>query len=368
MSWAKVVGGAVGALFGGPIGAGVGVLIGAGWDDADRERGSIEDGGLTSERIGSLGFQQTGNALTVAGLIPTDIDADTAVIRIAQAGSPVESFVPDFKDTDGTFALTRHIEGASMSVDLPLHALVLRRNAAVEIQVVVALFSNGEYMGHLAEATSVRVGFEPWSVVGWLAPAVDLLAHHALRHGPWTGPKVQRIKAVFAEFGEPTSDEAAALRDRLKLVTRPALEDCVCALLRRSRQERVIDALLRGSADLLTLSGCSQLVVAKEIGELCDLLGATDSDVGDSADDGEEDQEADGAAGNGRAEAGTEASWARSVLSVELGASPEAIKQAWRRKITDLHPDKYANLPEAVQSLIKEKAQEVNRARDVLTA
>lgn len=360
MSWAKLIGGVVGAFVGGPLGAGVGVLVGSGWDKAEPGQSAVDDGDLMSERMGSLGFQQTGNALKVAAVIPSDIDVDTAIIRIAQDGDPLETFVEDFKDEDGRFGIARPLEGQTLSVDLPLHTVVLRRNETVEIQVVVALLKVPEYVGHLAESTRVRVGFEPWSVVAWLAPAVDILAHYALRHGPWTGPKVQRIKAVFGQFIALEDEEAKALRDRLKLTSLPPRADSIATYRRRVRNEGLSVALLLGVADLLRLSGCTETTIEAELKGLKRELGLSPgADQGTYGDN-------ETSSGDRRQEAQQDVRWACSVLGVDLGASPEAIQQAWRKRITELHPDKYATLPEVVQALIKEKAQELNRARDIL--
>lgn len=46
----------------------------------------------------------------------------------------------------------------------------------------------------------------------------------------------------------------------------------------------------------------------------------------------------------------------------------QTLQVAYRKKMADFHPDKYQNLPESVQQLIEQQAQQLNQARVVLKA
>lgn len=48
--------------------------------------------------------------------------------------------------------------------------------------------------------------------------------------------------------------------------------------------------------------------------------------------------------------------------------SEQTLQVAYRKKMADFHPDKYQNLPESVQQLIQQQAQQLNQARAVLKA
>ncbi|MGQ1705176.1 J domain-containing protein [Acinetobacter baumannii] len=50
------------------------------------------------------------------------------------------------------------------------------------------------------------------------------------------------------------------------------------------------------------------------------------------------------------------------------GLSEQTLQAAYRKKMADFHPDKYQSLPESVQQLIEEQAQQINQARAVLKA
>ncbi|MFL9560893.1 molecular chaperone DnaJ [Acinetobacter baumannii] len=46
----------------------------------------------------------------------------------------------------------------------------------------------------------------------------------------------------------------------------------------------------------------------------------------------------------------------------------QTLQDAYRKKMADFHPDKYQTLPESVQQLIEQQAQQINQARTVLKA
>ncbi|MFP0710001.1 J domain-containing protein [Acinetobacter baumannii] len=48
--------------------------------------------------------------------------------------------------------------------------------------------------------------------------------------------------------------------------------------------------------------------------------------------------------------------------------SEQTLQAAYRKKMADFHPDKYQSLPESVQQLIEQQAQQLNQARAVLKA
>ncbi|MDP3858922.1 MAG: DnaJ domain-containing protein [Stagnimonas sp.] len=361
MSWGKVIGGVIGAAMGGPVGAGIGVLLGAGFEDSDGN--GSEDGSSAPNAIGSgsLALAQSGNVLRVTATLPARVNVDVIAVRLKQGEAFLKSHVEHFRDDDGDFVLGREVTSRTVSLDVPLHVLSINRTQASTVEVVVVALKDEEYVGHLIATAQVRVGFEPWSNIGWLAPAVDLLALYALRSGPWTGEKIRLIKSVFSEFLELDGDESGALRDRLKLTVRPTVEESVSAYLRRFDAEALSVSILAGIAGLLRLSGCAESVIGSELDALGRRMQVSPEMI----------QEAKGQAtgqssSRGSQSNGGDVGWACQVLGVQMGASPEAIQQAWRKKVSELHPDKYASLPEVVQNLVKEKTQDINRARDIL--
>jgi len=60
--------------------------------------------------------------------------------------------------------------------------------------------------------------------------------------------------------------------------------------------------------------------------------------------------------------------WARSILGVSSDASEAEINSAYRRKMTEYHPDKVSHLPKEYRDLAEEKSKELNKAREILRA
>jgi len=353
MAWGKIIGGTLGALLGGPIGAGVGLAIGAGVDESDDD----QDG--DSQHSPSLMLEQNGNVLrvTVAGRLPPQ--ADGAMVRIEHHGEFVKAFVPLFADDDEDFAFARPITNQSLSVDIPLYVLSITRHERCTIGVLVGVFDGEEQLGVLAASIPLTIGMQPWRIIDWMVPAVDVLCHYALRSGRWTPAKIQRIKATFGELFEQKGEEAEALKERLKLSQRPPLAASIESYHRRFGEPELSMLLLACVADLLRMSAATNNRVADDVESLGRQLGLDADQIQEALDFGESD------ADRSKQSSG-DAHWACGILGIAVGSNADAIQLAWRKKISELHPDKYTSLPDVVQTLIKEKAQELNRARDIL--
>lgn len=362
MAWGKIIGGALGAVLGGPIGAGIGVAIGAGVDEYDSEA-STANGHPTSGGDRNLIAVQTGNILQLTSAIYIPEDATEALVRIRQGGQLVKTFVKLFADDDEDFMIGKRITNRPLSLDVPLHVLTIKRHEPQAIEAIVVIIRDGEQLGYLSTPVWINVGFEPWRKIRWLAPAVDLLANYALGTGPWSSEKVQLIKATFEPFLESDEAEFEALRERLKLSVRPSVDECIASCHRRYDLDEFAGRLLFGVAGLLELSGWAEIGITSELDSLAGELKLAPELLFEVkrhffSDEGESQHDA--------SSHNKDVRWACEVLGVEMGAERDVVKQAYRKKISELHPDKYSNLPEVVQIMIKEKAQELNRARDIL--
>lgn len=368
MAWGKIIGGALGAAVGGPIGAGIGVAIGAGFDGASEEVSPWD--GDTLPEIEGLNLRQNGNVLQVTSTIPLPDDATDLVVSVLYQNRFVKGFVEPFIDGVGNFFRPMPVTSDPFSVDIPLHVLAIERNQPLHLRIMVGVRkSDGETLGILYGHVGVNIGIERWSLVRWLAPAVNLLTHYALRYGSWTSEKVRVIKDGFEGVTNGDPDELDSLKSLIKGTGRPSVDECIACYNRRSNSEEAAVSILVGVAALLQLSGRSDQDVASEIVMLganlnlapnvvLDMLHNLADDEYQGHDDGEDQGEED--------ESDAEAQRASAVLGVPLGSTRDVIQQAWRKKISELHPDKYTGLPEVVQNMIKEKAQELNQARDVL--
>lgn len=77
---------------------------------------------------------------------------------------------------------------------------------------------------------------------------------------------------------------------------------------------------------------------------------------------------AGGAASGPRAAEASDLAAARRVLGVAEDASDEEIERAFRKRISEYHPDKVAGAAEEIRSLAETRAREINRAYETLLA
>jgi len=54
------------------------------------------------------------------------------------------------------------------------------------------------------------------------------------------------------------------------------------------------------------------------------------------------------------------------ILGIEQGASPSDVKNAYKRKISEYHPDKVSKLGDEIRQLAEEKSKEINTAYQLL--
>jgi len=58
---------------------------------------------------------------------------------------------------------------------------------------------------------------------------------------------------------------------------------------------------------------------------------------------------------------------AHEVLGVAKDASPEAVHQAYLKRVREYHPDKTAHLASEIQTLAGERTRDLNRAYEILS-
>ena len=80
----------------------------------------------------------------------------------------------------------------------------------------------------------------------------------------------------------------------------------------------------------------------------------------------DETEDAEPRAENDEAGDTVETIWARSVLGISFDASDAEISSAYRRKMTEYHPDKVAHLAQEYRDLAEQKSKDLNKAREIL--
>lgn len=362
MPWGKIVGGVIGAAVGGPIGAGIGIALGAGWDSTKEDANKIT--GLP--RSSSL-FKAAQSDDFVRVWCPTGLpsNADEIVAYVLQRGEYVGTVCEPFADDEGAFKVTRQFVNYPIELQIPLRALRLQRDTRLALEIEIGVIGKEELLKAVRVPVEVTIDRQPWRVMGWLEPVVEIYMHCALRSGAWTADKVRLIKNLFGQIIDADIGEAEVLRDRLKQSGPINLDASVLKARQRFGAAEMGTSVLKGiSRIFVTFNPPDEavfdavMIMGKRLGIEPEFIIEVLNDLPDEDDESHPSTSTP----NG------ERLRAAETLGVTLEAGRDAIQAAWRKKISELHPDKYAHLPESVQALIKTQAQEINRARDILLA
>lgn len=198
-------------------------------------------------------------------------------------------------------------------------------------------------------------------------PIVDILTHFALRkNGVWTSETVKLVKTLLEDFIENDA-QMALLQARLKLQDRPTLDQSLKNFLRVTDDDDVKEFVIHAACEIAQLEDEAD---GTTLGILALMLGK-----GLGIDEGRLDHiylsyVMDDQSTHAESEPHDEhVTWACTILAIApQQITRETVQQAYRSKIKEFHPDKYQSLPESIQQMLNEKTQDLNKAKDILSA
>jgi hypothetical protein len=218
----------------------------------------------------------------------------------------------------------------------------------------------------------------------------DILGHYALiNDSDWTNAKLHLVRQFCDKFMD-NAEQQDVLIERLKQTRRPALQESIHQLNRYEVDEDIRAFLLIQAYELLYLQsyhyrfveqqlnplaqgiGLSRLITRQILDELKAQPNRHGYATADDRDSGDKPNQRNHH--NRTSETQSTASQMNSSIAQAcqlLEIEPQLlnlalVQQAYRTKVTEFHPDKYHNLPEAVKTLLAEKTRELNQARQVL--
>jgi DnaJ-domain-containing protein 1 len=195
-----------------------------------------------------------------------------------------------------------------------------------------------------------------------LAPCINILGYFALKYEPeWTPEKVRYIKHLFSDICSTESDHLY-LREQLKgkgyfffdqniknwLSQNPSIDD------RRIIFEAAVKLLVNTCNSINDIRADSF-----NFGEKIGLGWKYCNDfLADIFDDHTDNYSTDNNY-NSKEEAAK-------ILDVSVNASIDEIQKAYRLKIREFHPDRNANVTDAVREMLNNQTKLINEARDTL--
>ncbi|WP_026471383.1 J domain-containing protein [Alkanindiges illinoisensis] len=208
-----------------------------------------------------------------------------------------------------------------------------------------------------------------------LYPFIDLYTYYALEgKRSWTPEKIQFIKTVLSPLNDA---EKILLRDRLKHVPNVSLSILIDGVKQAvSNNPAARPEITYVIARMLVIDQTPHPSIERKINDLGHSFGLSNDEIGriistaihaseESYQSGESQQEHQGYEQQTTTNSATE--WACEILGLsQAEISTARIQQAYRQKMREYHPDKHQGLPEAIQKLLHEKTQDVNKAKDIL--
>ncbi len=166
--------------------------------------------------------------------------------------------------------------------------------------------------------------------------------------------EVKLIRQVLTDILSVSSQEIIILKETMKAKSQISLEDCIKSLKTRLPHVET-EAVLKILADIAHADDKIHPFEVEMIHRVSALMGVDEFQWSRILEDL-----------NLGAPFRLEEYFELLGISISSGATASDIKQAYRRKVRDYHPDHYQNLPEEFKKLAKEMTIKLNEARDEL--
>lgn len=244
--------------------------------------------------------------------------------------------VSEYADSDGDFAQLDRFDDDVAALYIPFSALIYPRAGEYELRVAIArLDSDGDIVESLGRwVYKFRLpARKKWNKFAHLRPLIELCMMVVRANGSAVPEKVRQMRVSLTELFDITPAELPALRDAVKSAAATDVRSLV-------EQAWLRCFKLKGAVllELLTL-------IAKSDGDLtaAELMIIHDTALSLGVKESEWPSIAE--------ELGLALDDPWGTLGVRRGASLDDIKTAYRRKISECHPDRFGQVPREFQAL-----------------
>jgi len=374
MGWfGKVVGGLIGFAAGGPLGAAIGVGLGHGVDwlaegvkeqpgdgDASWDRAAVRDLEVDAEYV------DDGVGLLCEFHVRAPLPGGShGVARVLAPGGAAIPGRPPFAAAGGDFFAAAPILGDRCRLYVPFGALGHPDAGPYGLLFSALHAPPGSADFAVLGTAAFNVRLPPprrWSRIEWLRPLIDLAMSVVHADGKVLPAEVRTVKTYFTEVFELEGDEIDALRSAMKQEPPQQLEEIVAAVGSRLPALGVAEVL----AVLADISACDGEVHPAEVDVIRRAAILMGVQPGDWEPIARELGLVGGPSAVRQSPGAMAAAEAYRVLGVAPGASRAEIQAAYRKLVTEYHPDRVTNLPGEFQKLAHEKMTQINAAYDTL--
>lgn len=349
--WGKIVGGAIGSLFG-PVGTAVGIALGAALESDDDNKVLFTNDALDlqlkvqTDKDGYYLFPEarkpvpSGELAVVANIL----DRDDKYLKAKR----LQAIPSVYSDSDGDFSVATSFSGGSGVLFCPFGVLDYSSSGSYKICIAVVDVSDNDQPALVGREIFNGTLPSPrsWHKCEHLRPLLGLLMVVARSRGELDRETVRRLREFAEGPLEVPEEERNVLKEIIK--SEPSEDIETLASYARFRFPGLDGADILKL--LLAFSERDGVVDAKEreaLRVIADKLGIAQGTV----------PELDRATKDYYA-----------VLGIAPGASAEEIRRAYRYKLKDYHPDKVATLPKEFQELAHRMSLEIREAYENLKA
>ncbi|HKQ48569.1 MAG TPA: TerB family tellurite resistance protein [Phycisphaerae bacterium] len=258
-----------------------------------------------------------------------------SVMMMTTDGDYVKA-VNEYADSDGDFFQLDRFDDDVAAMYIPFSALIYPRAGEYELRVAIVCLDNdgdiADYLGRWVYKFRLPAR-KKWNKCAYLRPLIELCMIVVRANGSAVPEKVRQMRVSLTKLFDITPAELPALRDAVKGASATNVRSLVeqtwlrCFKLKGAVLLELLTLIAKSDGDLTA----AELTIIRDTAL---ALGVKESEWPSIAE-----------------ELGLALDDPWETLGVPRGASLDDIKTAYRRKISECHPDRFGQVPKEFQAL-----------------
>lgn len=330
-------------------------------------------------------WERQGAYAYLSQTLPTHIQNATYFCHIKHQGRIIQSRVSYFNDNDGNFCAVSFLNNKKeICLAIPLNSLTLPRNIDVNVEIIVEqhIKTNGQttvQKSHINK--TLYIDNQPFIFIEWLKPALRIQTHFALYYNKsnqrenWQSTYIKIIKDCYQAVLNNQTQEINCLKHSLKTIGAMPVNLDVAFKEYHNRSLFVFSAndIFMSIASMMQYKIEQNIIsdihsTCKELKNIGIKLKADDECIYHALHilQSMHNKSHHSHQSHQQHTSQTDKEWAFEILGVSGNATQAELKKAYRKKMAEVHPDKYQQLPDNVKKILEKATQDINKAKEIL--